>query len=194
MARLRARPSRRGSGLPGPAPPPCAPAPRGPTCGGRGGALVALVKLEEEIKVELLVLLQPRHVGSGVRDQRVGVRGQGSGVRGRGRRSGVGSDPGFGSGRGSGTWLGSRVGVRGRDLGWSRAGSGVRSQGLGRGPGLESGWGPGSGSGCQVGVGVGVRGLEGVRSGSRVGAPAAGTCGRGARGSAAPCARPRVLG
>lgn len=110
----------------------------------------------------------------------------------------MGSDSGFGSGRGSGTWLGSRVGVRGRDLSWSRAGSGVWSQGLGRGAGLESGWGPGSGlgsgSGCQVGVGVGVRGLEGVRSGSRVGAPAAGTCGRGARGSAAPCARPRVLG
>lgn len=52
-------------------------APRGPTWGGRSGALVALVKLEEKIKVELLVLLQPRHVGPGRAGPGAGVRGRG---------------------------------------------------------------------------------------------------------------------
>lgn len=96
---------------PGPRPGPSAlepraPAPRGPTWGGRGGALVALVKLEEKIKVELLVL-QPRHVGPGP----AGRRGRGPGAGAppgagvgveRGARVGV-PGPGSGSGRGSGS-------------------------------------------------------------------------------------------
>lgn len=144
-------------------------APRGPTWGGRSGALVALVKLEEKIKVELLVLLQPRHVGPG----RAGGRGQrpGSRVTARGR----------GQGPGCGPELGSRVPGRGsRSRVRPESGVGVE-EGAGVEFGATSGlaWGPGSGSG--VGVRVGVR------------SPAAGTCGR-RPGSAAPCARRRVPG
>lgn len=65
---------------------------RGPTWGG-GGTFVALVKLEKEIEVELLVLLQPRHVGTGGvgAGARAGARGPGSGVKVSARGLGFGA-------------------------------------------------------------------------------------------------------
>lgn len=131
---------------PDPDPPP-APAPgRAPTCGGRDGALVALVKLEEEVKVELLVLLQPRHVGSGVRGP-----GPESGFEDRG--------PGWGSGlgvrvlgQGSEVRVGIRFGVWGR--GWV---------GL-----LGSGWGPGSGSRAELRDRARAAGTCGRAAGARL--------------------------
>lgn len=124
-------------------------APRGPTWGGRSGALVALVKLEEKIKVELLVLLQPRHVGPGRGPgSEAGIEGHcqglGSGVTARGR----GQGPGFGlelgsrvPGRGSrsrvrpGSGVGVEVGGRGRVWGHVGPGLGSRVRVRGRGPG-----------------------------------------------------------
>lgn len=114
---------------------------RGPTWGGRGGALVAVVKLEEEIEVELLVLLQPRHVGTDPAGSESGVgghcpAGEGSRVR---VRAGVRA------------WGCS--GVQRSSMGPRRAGVGSRVWGPESGPGRvpatgTCGRGPGSAAPC----------------------------------------------